>query len=65
VDAGIDSHCIILHFPRVDDILVHSLWCFMYHKDRKKYERIARARGLTMASYARMVLLEWMKADEA
>ncbi len=28
----------------------------MYHKDRKMYERIARARGLTMASYARMVM---------
>ncbi len=32
--------------------------------DHERLERIARVRGLTMASYARMVLLERMKADE-
>lgn len=32
--------------------------------DHERLERIARGRGLTMASYARMVLLERMKADE-
>jgi hypothetical protein len=32
--------------------------------DHKRLERIARERGLTMASYARMVLLERLKADD-
>jgi hypothetical protein len=33
--------------------------------DHQRLERIASERGLTMASYARMVLLERLKADEA
>jgi hypothetical protein len=33
--------------------------------DHERLERIASERGLTMASYARMVLLERLKADEA
>ena len=32
--------------------------------DHQRLERIARERGLTMASYARMVLLERLKADD-
>jgi uncharacterized membrane protein (UPF0136 family) len=31
--------------------------------DHKKLEHTAREKGLTMASYARMVLLERLKAD--
>jgi hypothetical protein len=32
--------------------------------DHERLERYARARGLTMASYARMAVLELLKADE-
>jgi hypothetical protein len=32
--------------------------------DHQRLERIARERGLTMASYARMVLLERLMTDE-
>ena len=33
--------------------------------DHERLERVARERGLTMSSYARMKLLESIKADEA
>jgi hypothetical protein len=33
--------------------------------DHGRLERVARERGLTMSSYARMRLLECIKADEA
>jgi hypothetical protein len=33
--------------------------------DHERLERVARERGLTMSSYARMKLLECIKADEA
>jgi hypothetical protein len=34
-------------------------------KDHKRLEKIAASKGLTLASCARMVLLEWMKTMEA
>jgi hypothetical protein len=33
-------------------------------RDHQRLERAARARGLTMASYARMTLLERLKTDD-
>jgi hypothetical protein len=33
--------------------------------DHERLERQSRRRGLTMASYARMVILERLEADEA
>ncbi len=33
--------------------------------DDERLERVARERGITMSSYARMKLLESIKADEA
>jgi hypothetical protein len=32
--------------------------------DHERLERVSRERGVTMSSYARMVLLERLKADE-
>jgi hypothetical protein len=50
--------------PAKDERLVKGVRLDLAPGDHQRLERVARERGLTMASYARMVLLERLKADD-
>jgi hypothetical protein len=51
--------------PAKEERLLKGVRLDLSPADHQRLERIARERGLTMASYARMVLLERMKADDS
>lgn len=49
---------------RLTPTLVKGVRLDLSEPDHERLERCARERGLTMASYARMAVLERMKSDE-
>jgi hypothetical protein len=51
--------------PVKEERLVKGVRLDLSPADHARLERVAKDRGLTMASYARMVLLERMRTDEA
>ena len=50
--------------PGPSPTLVKGVRLDLSERDHERLERCSRERGLTMASYARMAVLERLKADE-